>query len=79
MDETEVITVFAFMRCDAVLCRAALVIGKWRSGESVCWVLAVVCLVGGGWQLDGDTIFPEKTKGKSPAGIQKVAPILVVV
>ncbi|WP_327077916.1 hypothetical protein [Peribacillus frigoritolerans] len=57
LDETEVITVFAFMRCDALLCRAALVVGKWRSGGSVCWILAVVCIVGGSWKLDGHTIF----------------------
>ncbi|MDQ7864960.1 hypothetical protein RCO48_39280 [Peribacillus frigoritolerans] len=43
LDETEVITVFAFMRCDALLCRAALVVGKWRSGR-VCLPEPGCCL-----------------------------------
>ncbi|MFC9597998.1 hypothetical protein ACFTQL_08795 [Peribacillus butanolivorans] len=57
MDETEVIVVFAFVRGDAVLCCAASVAGKRRIGELVCWILAVVCVIGGSRKLDGDSIF----------------------
>ncbi|MGE7758906.1 hypothetical protein [Peribacillus sp. NPDC097895] len=58
---------FAFMWCDAVLCGAALVVGKRRFGELVCWFLVIVCVVGGSWKPDGDSIFSKKTPGKATA------------
>ena len=55
--KTEIIAVFAFMRCDAVLCRAAFVVGSGGLESLFAGNLAVVCIVGGSWKLDGHTIF----------------------
>ena len=57
LDEAEVVVVFAFMRSDALLCGAAVVVGKRRAGGLVCRILAVVRIAGCGRELDGHSIF----------------------
>ncbi|WP_057911439.1 hypothetical protein [Peribacillus muralis] len=57
LDEAEVVVVFAFMRSDAVLCRAALVVGKRGFGGLVCWMLVVVRIAGGCRKFDGHSVF----------------------
>ncbi len=70
---------FAFMRGDAVLCRAAIVFGKRGLGGLVCRLLAAVRIAGCGRKLDRHSLFTQKAEAETAGGIQKAAPILAVV
>ena len=73
MDEAKVIALFAFMRCDAVLCSATPNVGKRGPGEFVWGNLAFVRAVGRGGQFDGHPVFTCKTERETVARKEKVA------